>query len=172
MANKRPPLSFPELEGRGRRAILRTSEEVQAEEELLENQQAGNPENQTNDRMDGLDRNHSVHAMPGMTPAQVVPAPSPQSGSSARNPENQPTGHRSQYIKVTYRLSPAAVDAIEDAKRILRRQYNLKALLEEIAEEAIIVAYRDLLENQQSSNLAGQIARKPANKKSRKLAGP
>lgn len=170
MANKRPPLSFPELEGRGRRAILRTPEEVQAEEELLENQQAGNPENQTPYDGDtpGIERIRDT-ALGTMgtditpTSLQSLPPVSP-----ARNPENQQTSSRSQYIKVTYRLRPAAVDAIEDAKRILRRQYNLKALLEEIAEESILAAYRDLLENQESSNLARQLARKPANKKSRK----
>src|SRR3954451_18870604 len=32
MANKRPPLSFPELEGRGRGAILRSAEELKAEQ--------------------------------------------------------------------------------------------------------------------------------------------
>lgn len=35
MAKKRPDFSFPELEHRGRNAILRSSEEVQAEEALL-----------------------------------------------------------------------------------------------------------------------------------------
>ena len=35
MARKRPGFSFPELERRGRNAILRTSTEVQAEEALL-----------------------------------------------------------------------------------------------------------------------------------------
>jgi hypothetical protein len=36
MAKKRPPISFPELEGRGRGAILRSAEEIQAEEEQLQ----------------------------------------------------------------------------------------------------------------------------------------
>jgi hypothetical protein len=36
MARKRPPLSFPELEHRGRGAILRSAQEVQAEQELLQ----------------------------------------------------------------------------------------------------------------------------------------
>jgi hypothetical protein len=45
-SSKRPPLSFPELEHRGRGAILRSAEEVQAEQEMLENQQAGMPASQ------------------------------------------------------------------------------------------------------------------------------
>lgn len=43
MAKKRQSFSFPELEGRGRGAILRTAEEVQAEQELLQSQQADAP---------------------------------------------------------------------------------------------------------------------------------
>jgi hypothetical protein len=36
MAKKRPDFSFPELEHRGRNAILRSSAEVEAEQEMLE----------------------------------------------------------------------------------------------------------------------------------------
>jgi hypothetical protein len=36
MVRKRPPLSFPELDSRGRGAILRSSDEVRAEQELLD----------------------------------------------------------------------------------------------------------------------------------------
>jgi hypothetical protein len=35
---KRPTFSFPELEGRGRQAILRTPEEIRAEQELMDNE--------------------------------------------------------------------------------------------------------------------------------------
>jgi hypothetical protein len=41
MANKRPKISFPELEPKGRHAILRTPDEVAAEAEMLATQQAG-----------------------------------------------------------------------------------------------------------------------------------
>ena len=40
MAKKRPPFSFPELEQRGRNAILRSAEEVRAEEALLSDAEA------------------------------------------------------------------------------------------------------------------------------------
>ena len=129
MNNKRKPLSFPELESRGRHAILRSAEEVQAEEALLESQDAG---------------------MPGQQHAGL--------------PEIQTNGSRTHYPKATYRLSPEALDAIDDAKRVLRRQHNIKASLEEIAEEAILAAYRDLLENQLASMLANRFASKPATK--------
>jgi hypothetical protein len=132
MANKRQPLTFPELEGRGRRAILRSADEVQAEQETLTSTPEREPEIQ-----------------------------------NASIPDFQ-NASRTQYVKATYRLHPEAIDAIEDAKRILRRQYNLRVSLEEIAEQAVLAAYRDLLENQQTSNLYLQLARPPANKKARK----
>jgi hypothetical protein len=132
---KRPPLSFPELEPKGRRAILRSAEEVAAEEQLLENQQTG------------------VQAF------QLSSMPEFQQDSI---PVSQIPGSRAGFPKVTYRLNPDAVDAIEDAKRILRRQFGIKASLEEIAEAAIMAAHQDLLENQLSSNLANKLAGKPA----------
>ena len=179
MANKRPPLSFPELEGRGRRAILRTSEEVQAEEALLAAQHAGNPAIQHDDEaVDARAAGHPASQGPGpadtprsLPPSPPAPEPRPAAAAppvpDASIPAFQHAGHPS-YVKVTYRLSPTAVDAIEEAKRILRRQYHLKASLEEIAEEAILAAYRDLLENQHASNLARQLSSKPANKKASK----
>jgi hypothetical protein len=132
---KRPPLSFPELEPKGRRAILRSAEEVAAEEQMLETRQAGD---------------QSFH-LSSMTEFQQTTMPSSQN-----------TGSRAGYPKVTYRLNPEAVDAIEDLKRILRRQFGIKASLEEIAEAAIMAAHQDLLENQLSSNLANNLAGKPA----------
>ena len=44
MAKKRPPFSFPELEQRGRNAILRSAEEVRAEEALLSDTSATDAE--------------------------------------------------------------------------------------------------------------------------------
>jgi phage gp29-like protein len=127
MGRKRPPISFPELEGRGRKAILRTTEEVQAEEEILASQEAGKPGNQ-----------------------------------NASNVDDQRETGRSSLGKATYRLSQEALDEIDDAKRILRRQYQLKVSLEEIAEEAIRAVYQDLLENQHASILVSQLSEKKA----------
>ena len=181
MANKRPPLSFPELEGRGRRAILRTSEEVQAEEELLATQHAGIPAIQhTGEVPDSNAAEHltshslgAAHVPLSSPPRRTAPEPRPAAPAfpipDASMPAFQDAGQPS-YVKVTYRLSPAAVDAIEEAKRILRRQYHIKANLEEIAEEAILAACRDLLENQHASNLARQLSSKTANKKASKPA--
>jgi hypothetical protein len=68
--------------------------------------------------------------------------------------------------KVTYRFHPEGKYAVEDMKTILIRKHGIKASLEEIAEESILLAYEDLLENQNASKLANRLARNPANKKS------
>ena len=125
MGRKRQPISFPELEGRGRKAILRSSEEVRADEQLLASQQASSPALQ----------------QAGIPASQLPPA-------------------RSSYLKATYRLSQEAIEQIDDAKRLLRRQYGIKASLEEIADCAIKAAYRDLQENQHASFLVLQLAGK------------
>ena len=69
---------------------------------------------------------------------------------------------RTAYPKATYRISPEAVEALEDAKRTLRRTYKLKATLEEIAETALIAIYADLMDNKDSSILVNQFAGDPA----------
>ena len=154
---KRPAVSFPELEGRGRRAILRTPEEVQAEKELLERQDAGIPDVRETSSPD------TQHA--GMPEIQHASTPE---GQSARPPESWHDCGRASYPKATYRLSPDALDAIEDAKRMLRRRYHLRVSLEDIAEEAILEAYRDLLKHQESSTLVSRLSRKPVNRNASK----
>ena len=68
--------------------------------------------------------------------------------------------------KVTYRFHAEGKYAIEDMKTILARKRGIKASLEEIAEESILLAYEELLENQNASKLANRLARTPENKKS------
>ena len=68
--------------------------------------------------------------------------------------------------KVTYRFHAEGKYAVEDMKTILIRKHGIKASLEEIAEESILIAYEDLLENQNASKLANKLSRMPANKKS------
>ncbi len=68
--------------------------------------------------------------------------------------------------KVTYRFHAEGKYAVEDMKTILARKHGIKASLEEIAEECILLAYDDLLANQQSSKLANRLARTPENQKS------
>ena len=68
--------------------------------------------------------------------------------------------------KVSYRFHAEGKYAIEDMKMILARKHGIKASLEEIAEACILLAYDDLLENQNASKLASRLARTPENKSS------
>jgi hypothetical protein len=68
--------------------------------------------------------------------------------------------------KVSYRFHAEGKYAIEDMKMILARKHGIKASLEEIAEACILLAYDDLLENQNASKLANRLSSMPANKKS------
>jgi|TARA_B100001750_G_C15142331_1_gene415326 hypothetical protein len=48
-------------------------------------------------------------------------------------------------IKVTYRFSPEAIDAVEDIRRLLRRNHGLRKVnREDIAQSAVIQALQDL----------------------------
>ncbi len=70
------------------------------------------------------------------------------------------------YTKVTYRLKNEAVQATEDMKAQLKRRYGFKRInLEEIVEEAILAALRDLEEQQAQSFLVQQLRqhKNPAN---------
>jgi hypothetical protein len=97
---KRPVFIFPELESRGRGAILRTNEEVAAE----------------------IDALHET--------------------------EDEPK----ERIKVTYRFLPEAVEAVEDIRRLLRRQHGVRKVnREDIAQAAVMEALRDLEERGDAS---------------------
>ena len=89
---KRPVFIFPELESRGRHAILRSTEEVSAELEAL---------------------------------------------AEAEEPQER--------VKVTYRFRADAVEAVEDMRRILRRQYGVRKVnREDIAQAAVLEALKQL----------------------------
>jgi hypothetical protein len=86
----------------------------------------------------------------------------------SRIPENQTTskpGKREFFTKATYRLCDEALDAIEDAKKVLKRQYGLKVNLEEIVETAVLSAYKDLADNKEKSTLVTKYSGNPENQK-------
>lgn len=68
------------------------------------------------------------------------------------------------YPKVTYQLDPDVIDLLDDAKRILKKQYKLKVSLNAIVEEAIRMACEDLEENKETSKLVNLFTRKQGNK--------
>ena len=110
---KRQAFAFPELEGRGRRAILRTADEVTAELDALEQRIVQDAQEQA-DEASGKER-----------------------------------------VKVTYRFKPDAVEAVEDIRRILRREHGVRKVnREDIAQAAVLEALRDLEENGGDSFLA------------------
>ena len=74
--------------------------------------------------------------------------------------------HTTATEKVTFRFHPAGKYAIEDIKTTLARKQGIKASFELIAEEAILIVYEDLLENQNASKLAMRLSSMPENKKS------
>jgi hypothetical protein len=93
-------------------------------------------------------------------------------GRHSGNPAHQQTGktkvplNTTSTEKVTYRFHSEGKYAVEDMKTTLARKHGIKASLEEIAEECILIAYEDLLENQHASKLANRLARTPENQKS------
>lgn len=130
MANKRRAIRFEELEPRGKAAILRSADEINSEQAVLENNLSGT-----------LASQHS-----GKQAFQ-------NSGGHVRGASG-----RAAYTKATYRLSTEALEGIDEAKRILRRNYGIKVTLEEIAEEAILMSLRDLNKNQQASILVNKFS--------------
>ncbi len=103
---KRPVFIFPELESRGRHAILRTTEEVSSELDAL---------------------------------------------AVAEDAKER--------IKVTYRFRADAVEAVEDIRRLLRREHGVrKVTREDIAQAAVLEALRTLEEQGDASFLVREFA--------------
>jgi len=62
-------------------------------------------------------------------------------------------------VKVTYRFRPDAVEAVEDIRRLLRRQHGVRKVnREDIAQAAVLEALRQLEEQGEESFIARQFA--------------
>ncbi len=96
----------------------------------------------------------------GVQMDQEPPPAASQPGSKLE--KQKPDRAGDGYTKATYRVRNEATDAIEDMRLLLKRQYGIKALREEIVEEAILAAQRDLLENREASFLVSHF-REPEN---------
>ena len=124
MAKKRSSLAFPDkADPKGRRAIIRSRDEIDKDEGVLANLKPGDPEFR----------------------------------NSGKPERHRPD--RSAYQKVTYRINPQAADAIYEVRRLLRREHQIKASLEEVAEAALIAIYEDLIEKGKASMIVVQISR-------------
>jgi hypothetical protein len=115
-----------------------------------------------NEKVDQLNASKPVYQNAGIPENQQASIPEVQ---NAGKPANKPLMIATE--KVTFRFHPQGKYALEDIKTILTRQLGTKASFELIAEEAILIAYEDLLENQNASKLAIRLSGKPENKKSR-----
>jgi hypothetical protein len=121
--------------------------------EKLENQQTGMPEIQNASKLEIKNAGNPENLNVGKPAIQ-------QTGKLKSLANQVPTE------KVSYRFHAEGKYAIEDMKMILARKHGIKASLEEIAEECILLAYDDLLENQNASKLANRLARTPENQHS------
>ena len=143
MALKRKPLAFAELDereppGKGKRAILRTPAEVEAEQALVaappvtDKHTAGTLEIKKS-RNQEIKKSGDGDEVELPTNVSIDPA------------------DRATYTKSTYRLRTEALNALDDMKRVLKRQYGIKVNLELLVEEAILESYRDLREHGEES---------------------
>jgi hypothetical protein len=85
---------------------------------------------------------------------------------NAGNQDFHTPSKREFYTKATYRLCDEALDAIGDAKKILKRRYRLKVNLEEIVETAVLEVFQDLEQNGEKSILVTTYSGNPENKNS------
>lgn len=68
--------------------------------------------------------------------------------------ESEDAEEPKERVKVTYRFRPDAVEAVEDIRRILRRQYGVRKVnREDIAQAAVLEALRRLEEEGDGSFL-------------------
>jgi hypothetical protein len=108
MAKKRPDFSFPELERRGARAILRSAEEVQAEEELIKaREQAG----QTPADQESSPSKATKPQVHKTTSSQVDKAINPLTGESVSREGGKST--KPLVVKYTTHLRPQTIKALK-----------------------------------------------------------
>ena len=100
-----------------------------------------------------------VTSPPALTAVSTLQArPRPFEPLSSKPATQKAIRSSDAYTKVTYRLSNEAVQATEDMKALLKRRYGFKRVnLEEIVEEALLAAQRDLEEHQEQGFLVQQL---------------
>lgn len=102
-----------------------------------------------------VDQQQEGTSPPALTMVPTLQArPRPVEPLSSKPATQKALRSSDAYTKVTYRLSNEAVQATEDMKALLKRRYGFKRVnLEEIVEEALLAAQRDLEEHQGQSFL-------------------
>ena len=111
MAKKRPPFSFPELESRGRGAILRSTEEIKAEQELLEAQDRQAPQ-EVLTATDDPQGDESTSGHVGKTTRGQAVETASRSVDLSLRPQNHKT-IKPRVEKYTTHLEPETIKAIK-----------------------------------------------------------
>jgi hypothetical protein len=146
MAKKRPEFTFPELEHRGRNAILRSTEEVRAEEELLgkgdetaseSTQAAETPSTQ------GRETNASVRARTRASKPVAVPAMADRLRQKLRTKQ-----HLSSY---TFRFRPEELEQLDQLVAELNQSRTSKLSKNDLARLAVSWLLADYEERGQAS---------------------
>jgi hypothetical protein len=125
-------------------------QETSSQQVDTKSQSSGNPELQKARKQDLQKTSIPETQKPGLPENHI-----------SRNQEIQNTTKREFYTKVTYRICDEAVDALEDAKKHLKRQYKLKVNMEEIVETAIIEIYKNLTQKGEKSVLVSKYSGNP-----------
>jgi CCR4-NOT transcriptional regulation complex NOT5 subunit len=124
--------------------------------EALKNQENKNSRNQEYQKTRMLDNNNSIIQDNKNTSNPEILNSSIQELKTSRIPVIRVVPKREFYQKATYRLSDESLDALEDAKKILKRNYGLKVNLEEIVETAILHAFENLNDKKEKSLLVSK----------------
>ena len=78
-----------------------------------------------------------------------------------RNPGRQEVGKRANYPQQTFNIHPDVIDMLDEAKRVLRRQYNIKTSKEIITEEAIRHFCLEFQQKKDASTLVQTLKKTP-----------
>jgi hypothetical protein len=146
MARKRPEFSFPELEHRGRNAILRSPEEVQAEEALLD-------ESEQIPRQPALEPDVAkVQAEQPVAPTRArTRAPKPASGPSLSDRLRHKLRRRQHLSSYTFRFQPDELEQLDQLVTELNQSRTTKLSKNDLARLAVSWLLADYEERGQDS---------------------
>lgn len=154
MAKKRPEFSFPELEHRGRNAILRSPEEVQAEQAMLEESSEPVPQPATSreaDRTPSRDARPTVRARTRAPKALVTVPMVDRLRQKLRSKQ-----HLSSY---TFRFRPEELEQLDQLVAELNRTRATKLSKNDLARLAVSWLLADYEERGQESLIAEVVSR-------------
>jgi hypothetical protein len=149
MAKKRPEFSFPELEHRGRNAILRSPEEVQAEQAMLDETSEAVPQPATSREADRTSSKSAQTTVRARTraPKAVVAAPM----VDRLRQKLRSKQHLSSY---TFRFRPEELEQLDQLVAELNQTRASKLSKNDLARLAVSWLLADYEERGQKSLIA------------------